>query len=105
MGDDRNVSGDGLVFGYLGVRISGTDVWTTERGAPSRCLGPLTGARARVAEPRRSWIGTFMSSLLVGAVPHRPELLLLGTRQWRASAFRVRILVCSVWWLSRIAAD
>jgi hypothetical protein len=46
-----------------------------------------------------------MSSLLVGAVPHRPELLLLGTRQWRASAFRVRIMVCSVWWLSRIAAD
>src|SRR5258708_27216703 len=60
---------DGGVFGYLGVKISGTDVWTTGRGTPSRCLGPLIGACAGVVEPRRSWIGTFISSVLLGDVP------------------------------------
>jgi hypothetical protein len=62
---------DGMVFGYLGVQISGTDVWTTGRGTASRCLGPLKGACAGVAEPRRSWIGTVISSLLLGDV--RPK--------------------------------
>src|SRR5258708_39423104 len=60
---------DGTVFGYLGVKISGTDVWTTGRGTPSRCLGPLIGACAGVVEPRRSWMGTFSSSALLGDVP------------------------------------
>ncbi len=60
---------DGQVFGYLGVKISGTDVWTTGRGSPSRCLGPLAGACAGLVEPRRSWIGTFISSLLLGDAP------------------------------------
>ena len=59
---------DGVVFGYLGVKISGTDVWTTGRGTPNRCLGPLAGACAGLVEPRRSWIGTFISSLLLGDV-------------------------------------
>jgi hypothetical protein len=60
---------DGMVFGYLGVKISGTDVWTTGRGTPSRCLGPLKGACAGIAEPRRSLIGIFISSLLLGDTP------------------------------------
>lgn len=60
---------DGMVFGYLGVRVIATDVWATGSGIPSRCLGPLIGASAGIVEPRRSWIGTFVSSLLLGEVP------------------------------------
>jgi hypothetical protein len=26
---------EGMLFGYLGVKIRGTDVWTTGRGTPS----------------------------------------------------------------------
>jgi hypothetical protein len=57
---------DGMAFGYLGVVIRGTDVWTTGRGTPNRRLGPLSGACAGVIEPRRSRIGTYISSLLLG---------------------------------------
>jgi hypothetical protein len=78
---------DGMVFGYLSVRISGTDVWTTGHGTPSRCLGPLTGAPADIAEPRRSWIGTFISSLLLGEAPPKNARLYVifadGTRYER----------------------
>jgi hypothetical protein len=59
----------GMVFGYLGVKIRGTDVWTAGLGTPSRCLGPLTGACAGLVEPRRSWIGSLISSVLLGDVP------------------------------------
>jgi hypothetical protein len=78
---------DGMIFGYLGVKISATDVWTTGRGTPSRCLGPLKGAYAGIAEPRRSWISTFISSLLLGAVPPKDARLYItftdGTRYER----------------------
>jgi hypothetical protein len=78
---------DGMLFGYLSVRISGTDVWTTGHGTPSRCLGPLTGARAGIAEPRRSRLGTFISSRLVGEVPPKDARLYVvladGTRYER----------------------
>ena len=58
-----------MIFGYLGVRISGTDVWTTGQGTPSRCLGPLRESNAGIVEPRRSRVGTLVSSLLLGALP------------------------------------
>jgi hypothetical protein len=79
---------DGMVFGHLGVKISGTDVWTTgQGGTPSRCLGPLAGAYAGLVEPRRSWFGTFISSLLVGDVPPKKATMLVafadGTRYER----------------------
>jgi hypothetical protein len=78
---------DGMVFGYLGVKISGADVWTTGRRTSSRCLGPLKGACAGVAEPRRSWIGTLISSLLRGEVPPKNARLYVtfadGTRYER----------------------
>ena len=78
---------DGMVFGYLAVRISGTDVWTTGRGTSSRCLGPLKGACAGVAEPRRSRIGIFISSLLSGDLPPKNAKLYVafadGTRYER----------------------
>jgi hypothetical protein len=60
---------DGKVFGYLGIKISEGAVWTTGRGARSRYLGPLAGACAGIDEPRRSWIGSFISSVLVGDGP------------------------------------
>jgi hypothetical protein len=71
MVDPRRSQGeaDGMVFGYLGVMISGGAVWTIERGAARRYLGPLVGARAGVDEPRRSWVGAFMSSVLLGSAP------------------------------------
>jgi hypothetical protein len=59
---------DGVVFGYLGIKISGGAVWTTGRGA-SRYLGPLMGACAGVDEPQRSWFGSFISSVLLGGGP------------------------------------
>jgi hypothetical protein len=66
---------DGAAFGYLGIRISGAEVWTTGRGSPSRYLGPLQGARAGVTEPRRSRIGMVISRLLLGeAVPKNATL-------------------------------
>ena len=55
---------DGMVFGYLGVRISEGAVWTSKRGDASWYLGPLAGACAGLDEPRRSRIGSFMSSVL-----------------------------------------
>jgi hypothetical protein len=65
----------GAAFGYLGVRISGAEVWTTGHGSPSRYLGPLEGARAGVTEPSRSRIGMFISRLLLGqAVPKNARL-------------------------------
>lgn len=42
----HSVRPDGTVFGYLGVKISGSDVWTTGHRTSSRCLGPLKGACA-----------------------------------------------------------
>jgi hypothetical protein len=69
---------DGMVFGYLGVKISGTEVWTTGRGTSSRCLGPLEGACAGIAEPRRSRIATFISSLLLGDVPPKNARLYIA---------------------------
>ena len=78
---------DDMVFGYLGVRISGTAVWTTGRGTSGRCLGALTGASAGIVEPRRPWIGTFISSLLLGAAPPKNARLYVtfadGTRYER----------------------
>jgi len=78
---------DGMAFGYLGVRVSGTDVWTTGRETSSRCLGPLNGACAGIAEPRRSWISTFISSLLLGDTPPKNAKLYVafadGTRYER----------------------
>lgn len=57
--------GDGTVFGYLGVRISGTEVWTAARGNPSRRLGQLAGAYAGVVEPRRSVVASVLMRLLL----------------------------------------
>jgi hypothetical protein len=78
---------DGTVFGYLGVKITGTHIWTTSRGTSNRCLGPLKGAHAGTAEPRRSWIGTVISSLLLGDVPPKNARLYVtladGTRYER----------------------
>jgi hypothetical protein len=78
---------DGLVFGYLGVRISGTEVWTFGNEHPSRRLGPLAGARAGLLEPRRSWFGTIVSSLLLGEAPPKGARLFVafadGTRYER----------------------
>jgi hypothetical protein len=36
----------GTVFGYLGVEINGTQVWTLGGATGRRYLGPLLGARA-----------------------------------------------------------
>jgi len=69
---------DGVVFGYLGVRVSGTDVWTAGRATSIRRLGPLEGAYAGIAEPRRSWISTFISSLLLGDVPPKNAKLCIA---------------------------
>ena len=78
---------EGTVYSYLGVKISGTDVWTTGHDSPSRCLGELKGARASMIEPRRSWIGTFISSLLLGEAPPKGARLCItfadGTRYER----------------------
>jgi hypothetical protein len=79
---------DGMVFGYLGVKICGADVWTIGHGSPSRCLGPLSGACAGMAEPPRSLIGTYISSLLFGAnvLPKNARLYIAfsdGTRYER----------------------
>lgn len=77
---------DGMGFGYLGVEIRGTEVWTTGRGTRNRRLGPLGGACA--GEPRRSRIGTYISSLLLGgeAPPKNAKLYIAfadGTRYER----------------------
>jgi hypothetical protein len=78
---------EGVVFGYLGVRINSADVWTTGRETPSRRLGPLKGACAGIAEPRRSWIGTSISSLLLRDVTPKNARLYVafadGTRYER----------------------
>jgi hypothetical protein len=78
---------DGVVFGCLGVKISGADVWTTGRGPASRRLGPLAGARAGLVEPRRSWIGSFISPLLLGDAPPKNAMMFVafadGTRYER----------------------
>jgi len=78
---------DGMVFGYLGVKISGANVLTTGRGTSIRYLGPLKGACAGVAEPPRSWIGTFISWPLLGGVPPKNARLYVafadGTRYER----------------------
>jgi hypothetical protein len=66
---------DGTVFGYLGVKISEGAVWTSEHGTPSRYLGPLPGAKAGLDEPRQSWFGALMSSLLVGSAPTKNPTL------------------------------
>jgi hypothetical protein len=66
---------DGMSFGYLGVRISEGSVWTTGRGTPSRCLGPVKGACAGIYEPRRSRFGTFISSVLLGGAPAKNATL------------------------------
>jgi len=58
---------DGMVFGYLGVRISDGAVWTIEGEYASRRLGPLAGACAGLDEPRPSRIGSLISSLLLGS--------------------------------------
>jgi hypothetical protein len=57
-----------VAFGYLGVEISGSEVWTTGRRSPGWYLGPLQGARAGVVEPGRSRIGMFVSRVLLGEV-------------------------------------
>ena len=76
-----------MVFGYLGVRIREADVWTIGSGTSIRCLGPLKGAYAGLAEPRRSWIGTSISSLLLGEAPPKNARLYVafadGTRYER----------------------
>jgi hypothetical protein len=58
---------DGVVFGYLGVRISEGSVWTSKHGDASRYLGPLAGACAGLDEPRRSRIASFISSVLTSS--------------------------------------
>lgn len=79
---------DGMAFGYLGVMIRGADVWTIGGNTPSRRLGPLKDACAGVIEPRRSWIGSYISSLLLhGNVPPKNARLYIafadGTRYER----------------------
>ena len=78
---------DGMVFGFLGVRISGYDVWTADRRTPVRLLGPLKGASAGVIEPRRTRIGMFISSMLLGEAPPKNARLYIafadGTRYER----------------------
>jgi len=77
---------DGLVFGYLGVKIIGADVWAIGPGTATRRLGPLAGANAEVIEPRLSWIGALMSSLLGGLWPKNARLCVAfadGTRYER----------------------
>jgi hypothetical protein len=78
---------DGLVFGFLGVKVSGTEVWTIGSESPSRRLGPLAGAHAGLLEPRRSWFGTVVSSLLLGDAPPKAARLFVtfadGTRYER----------------------
>jgi len=79
---------DGMTFGYLGVKISGTDVWTTARGEPSRYLGKLAGACAGILEPRRSRLSIVISSvLLLGDAPPKNASLYIafadGTRYER----------------------
>jgi hypothetical protein len=69
---------DGVVFGYLGVRVSGGGVWTIRHGAAGRYLGPLAGARAGLDEPRRSWIGSSISSVLTGSSPPKNAKLYVG---------------------------
>ena len=73
-----------MVFGYLGVRISGSDVWTTGSRSPVRRLGPLQGASAGLIEPRRSRIGMFISWMLLGEAPPKNARLYVafadGTR-------------------------
>jgi hypothetical protein len=78
---------DGTLFGYLGVRIRGTEVWTLGQRSPSRRLGELKGAHAALIEPPRRWIGTFVSTLLLGeALPKGARLCITfadGTRYER----------------------
>jgi hypothetical protein len=78
---------DDVDFGYLGVRISGPDVWTTDRKTPVRRLGPLKGACAGVIEPQRSRIGMFISSVLLSDAPPKNARLYVafadGTRYER----------------------
>lgn len=78
---------DGMRFGWLGVRISGAEIWTTGRESPIRCLGPLKGASAGIIEPRRSPLGTYALSLLLGDVRPRNARLYValadGTRYER----------------------
>jgi len=77
----------GTDFGYLGVRIRGTDVWTTGRDSTIRCLGPLAGARAGLSEPRRSRIGAAVSRVLLADMPPKNARLFVafadGTRYER----------------------
>lgn len=79
---------DGTLFGYLGVKISGTEVWTIgQLRIPSRRLGELKGAQAALIEPPRRWIGTFISTKLLGeASPKGARLCITfadGTRYER----------------------
>lgn len=79
---------DGMIFGYLGVMIRGTDGWTIGGDTLSRRLGTLEGASAGLVEPRRSWIGSYISSLLLGgnAPPKNARLYITfadGTRYER----------------------
>jgi hypothetical protein len=78
---------DGMLFGYLGVKIRGTEVWTLGQQSPSRRLGELKGAQAALIEPPRRWIGTFISTLLLGeAAPKGARLCITfadGTRYER----------------------
>jgi hypothetical protein len=69
MADPRRsqADSDGVAFGYLGVRISEGAVWTIRHGNASRYLGPLAGACAGLAEARRSWLGSLVSSVLLGS--------------------------------------
>ena len=66
---------NGMVFGYLGVRISDGAVWTSKHGDAGRCLGPLAGACAGLDEPRRSRIGSFVSSVLTGSSTPKNSML------------------------------
>jgi hypothetical protein len=78
---------DGMSFGYLGIRISGAEVWTIGRGSASRYLGPLKDASAGIYEPHRAWIGTFVSGVLLGETPPKGARLYVdfagGTRYER----------------------
>ena len=67
-----------MTFGYLGVMVHESEVWTFERENPSRYLGPLKGARAGLTEPRRSRIGMFISGLLLGEVVPKKAIIFIA---------------------------
>jgi len=48
------VTEPGTAFGFLGVRIVGSEIWSHGRSTRIRRLGPLRGARAGTSGPART---------------------------------------------------